>query len=74
MNAVLKLIFIKCFLIHRSRIHDLSGDTKHAILILLMEIRQDSYQNANSVFASERRVAIPRWSSLILRWLVSIYF
>lgn len=63
MNTVLKLIFIKCFLIHRSRIHDLSGDTKHAILyivILLMEIRQDSYQNANSVFASERRVAIPR--------------
>lgn len=63
MNAVRKFIFIKCFLIHRSRIHDLSGDTKHAILyivILLMEIRQDSYQNANSVFASERRVAIPR--------------
>lgn len=63
MNTVLKFIFIKCFLIHRSRIHDLSGDTKHAILyivILLMEIRQDSYQNANSVFASERRVAIPR--------------
>lgn len=57
MNAVLKFIFIKCFLIHRSRIH---GDTKHAILILLMEIRQDSYQNANSVFASEGRVAIPR--------------
>lgn len=74
MDAVLKFIFIKCFLIHRSRIHDLSGDTKHAILILLMEIRQDSYQNANSVFASERRVAIPRWSSLILRWLVSTYF
>lgn len=60
MNAVLKFIFIKCFLIHRSRIHDLSGDTKRAISILLMEIRQDSYQNANSVFASERRVAIPR--------------
>lgn len=60
MNAVLKFIFIKCFLIHRSRIHDLSGDTKHAILILLMEIRQDSYQNANSVFVSEGRVAIPR--------------
>lgn len=74
MNTVLKFIFIKCFLIHRSRIHDLSGDTKHAILILLMEIRQDSYQNANSVFASEGRVAIPRWSSLILRWLVSTYF
>lgn len=31
MNTVLKFIFIKCFLIHRSRIHDLSGDTKHAL-------------------------------------------